>query len=95
MSGKGDRYRPVDRKKFDANYDRIFRKDTPNEATAPQAPADGTTPTSTGPQDPEACSCGSQSVGDCTPPAPESECRVAKNPDTRPTPEPSDNQQPS
>ncbi len=26
MSGKGDRYRPVDRKKFESNYDRIFNK---------------------------------------------------------------------
>jgi hypothetical protein len=26
--GKGDTYRPVDRKKYEENYDRIFRKDT-------------------------------------------------------------------
>ena len=25
-SGKGDSYRPVDKKKFDRNYDHIFRK---------------------------------------------------------------------
>ena len=25
-AGKGDSYRPVDKKKFDKNYDRIFRK---------------------------------------------------------------------
>lgn len=24
MSGKGDNYRPVDRKKFDENYEKIF-----------------------------------------------------------------------
>ena len=24
MAGKGDSYRPVDRKKYDENYDRIF-----------------------------------------------------------------------
>jgi hypothetical protein len=24
MTGKGDRFRPVDRDKFDANYERIF-----------------------------------------------------------------------
>lgn len=24
--GKGSRYRPVDKKKYDANYERIFRK---------------------------------------------------------------------
>lgn len=27
MAGKGSRYRPVDRKKYNENYDRIFRKD--------------------------------------------------------------------
>lgn len=26
MSGKGDRQRPVDRKKFDDNWDKIFGK---------------------------------------------------------------------
>jgi hypothetical protein len=26
VSGKGDRYRPVDREKFDRNWDRIFNK---------------------------------------------------------------------
>ena len=25
MSGKGDRYRPVDRKKYEENYDKIFK----------------------------------------------------------------------
>lgn len=27
MNGKGDRYRPVKREVYDANYDRIFRGD--------------------------------------------------------------------
>lgn len=26
QAGKGDRYRPVDKKKYDDNYDRIFRR---------------------------------------------------------------------
>lgn len=26
MNGKGDTYRPVDRKKYDENYDKIFGK---------------------------------------------------------------------
>lgn len=26
MAGKGDDYRPVDKKKFSENYDRIFKK---------------------------------------------------------------------
>lgn len=26
MAGKGDGFRPVDRKKFDSNWDRIFNK---------------------------------------------------------------------
>ena len=26
MAGKGDRYRPVDKKKFDANYERVYGK---------------------------------------------------------------------
>lgn len=25
MAGKGDRYRPVDRKKYEENYDKIFK----------------------------------------------------------------------
>ena len=29
MSGKGDSYRPVDRKKYDANFDAIFKKKAP------------------------------------------------------------------
>lgn len=28
MSGKGDSYRPVDKVKYDLNYDAIFRKNT-------------------------------------------------------------------
>jgi hypothetical protein len=28
MSGKGDKPRPVDKKKFDDNFERIFKKDT-------------------------------------------------------------------
>jgi len=27
MTGKGDRYRPVDKDKFDENYERIFGKE--------------------------------------------------------------------
>ena len=27
MAGKGDTYRPVDRQKFEQNYDRIFKKE--------------------------------------------------------------------
>jgi len=32
-AGKGDKYRPVDRKKWDENWDRIFgkKKKTPNK----------------------------------------------------------------
>lgn len=26
MNGKGDEYRPVDKKRYDRNYDRIFKK---------------------------------------------------------------------
>jgi len=28
MSGKGDKPRPVDKKKYDDNFERIFKKDT-------------------------------------------------------------------
>jgi len=28
MSGKGDKPRPVDKKKFDENFDKIFKKDS-------------------------------------------------------------------
>ena len=31
MSGKGDRYRPVNVEAYKANHDRIFRKATPDE----------------------------------------------------------------
>lgn len=37
MAGKGDKYRPVDRKKWDENYDRIFRpKPTPKPPRTPK-----------------------------------------------------------
>lgn len=36
--GKGDSYRPVDRKKYDENFDRIFRGDKQND----QAPVQQT-----------------------------------------------------
>lgn len=32
MAGKGDGFRPVDRKKFDSNWDRIFSKKEDREA---------------------------------------------------------------
>jgi hypothetical protein len=32
MSGKGDAYRPVDRKKFNTNWDRIFANKQDREA---------------------------------------------------------------
>lgn len=32
QNGKGDRYRPVDKAKYDANYDRIFGKRKRNRA---------------------------------------------------------------
>ena len=32
-AGKGDTYRKVDKKKFDTNYDKIFRKDKNNKLT--------------------------------------------------------------
>jgi hypothetical protein len=42
MNGKGDIQRPTDKKKFDDNYDKIFRKDKlandkipPNKSTEP------------------------------------------------------------
>lgn len=32
-TGKGSRQRPVDKKKFDENWDRIFKKETPTIET--------------------------------------------------------------
>lgn len=34
MAGKGDTYRPVDKKKYDRNYDRIFGKGKRRRADA-------------------------------------------------------------
>jgi|7_EtaG_2_1085326.scaffolds.fasta_scaffold36439_4 hypothetical protein len=36
MSGKGDRARPVDKGKYDKNYERIFRKGLCQDGSDPQ-----------------------------------------------------------
>lgn len=33
IAGKGDKYRPVDKKQYDKNYDMIFRKKAKNKKT--------------------------------------------------------------
>lgn len=36
QNGKGDKYRPVDRAKYEANYDAIFKKKTPTRKPKPK-----------------------------------------------------------
>lgn len=63
MNGKGSNYRPVNRERFAANYDRIFGKKDPTDA---QTQTDGQTPDQNdGQTDPGACPQGYDSTGDC------------------------------